>query len=125
MLSSYAEPVLHVGPLGAGQQVKLVNNTIFAAQIGLLAAAVRLAEQLGIDESALLKALPHGSGAGRVLENVVRAGSTASFISAVGEFVGKDVAVLRSTAAELGISLGALDPVVDLAVSRPPGEAYS
>lgn len=125
VLSSYAEPVLHVGPLGAGQQVKLVNNTIFAAQIGLLAAAVRLAEQLGIDESALLTALTHGSGAGRVLENVVRAGSTASFISAVGEFVGKDVAVLRSTAAELGISLGALDPVVDLAVSRPPGEAYS
>ena len=125
VLSSYAEPVLHVGPLGAGQKVKLVNNTIFAAQIGLLAAAVRLAEQLGIDESALLEAMPHGSGAGRVLESIVRAGSTAAFISAVGEFIGKDVAVVRSAATELGISLGALDPIVDLAVSGKPGDAYS
>ena len=25
------------GPLGAGQAVKLINNTLFAAQIGLLA----------------------------------------------------------------------------------------
>ena len=96
-LSVYGDPVLHVGPIGAGQKVKLVNNTLFAAQIGLVAEAVRLGERLGVDESALLDALPHGSGASKAMGNIARAGSTARFIGAVGEFIGKDVAVVRET----------------------------
>ena len=52
VLASYGDPILHVGPLGAGQGVKLVNNTLFAAQIGLLHEAVRLGDRLGIDEAA-------------------------------------------------------------------------
>ena len=35
--SAYGDPILHVGATGAGQLVKLVNNTLFAAQIGLVA----------------------------------------------------------------------------------------
>jgi 3-hydroxyisobutyrate dehydrogenase-like beta-hydroxyacid dehydrogenase len=35
--------------VGAGQRVKLVNNALFAAQIGLVADAVRLGAQLGAD----------------------------------------------------------------------------
>ncbi|MGU3501112.1 NAD(P)-dependent oxidoreductase [Mycobacterium sp. C31M] len=118
VLSCYADPALHVGPLGAGQKVKLINNTLFAAQIGLLAEAAGLAAKLGVDETALLGALPHGSGASRALDNVVRAGSTAAFIGAVGEFIGKDVAVVRRTVAELGADLGALDAVVDAGLGR-------
>jgi 3-hydroxyisobutyrate dehydrogenase-like beta-hydroxyacid dehydrogenase len=37
VLKAYGDPILHVGPLGAGQAVKLVNNAVFAASIGLLA----------------------------------------------------------------------------------------
>ena len=113
VLTAYGDPVLHVGVLGAGQKVKLINNTLFAAQIGLLAEAARLAGSLGVDETALLAALPHGSGASHALGNVARAGSTSAFITAVGEFIGKDVAVVRRTVAELGTDLGALDAVVD------------
>ncbi|MDT5264286.1 MAG: hypothetical protein QOI90_912, partial [Mycobacterium sp.] len=61
---------------------------------------------LGIDEAALLGALTHGSAGSRALGNVARAGSTAKFISAVGEFLGKDIAVVRETVAELGTDLG-------------------
>lgn len=118
VLAAYGSPVLHVGPLGAGQKVKLINNTLFAAQIGLLAEAAQLAGSLGVDEAALLRALPHGSGASRALDNVARAGSTAAFVSAVGDFIGKDVAVIRRTVAELGTDLGALDAVVDAGLGR-------
>jgi 2-hydroxy-3-oxopropionate reductase len=31
VLSCYGDPILHVGPLGTGQKVKLVNNALFAA----------------------------------------------------------------------------------------------
>jgi 3-hydroxyisobutyrate dehydrogenase-like beta-hydroxyacid dehydrogenase len=113
LLSSYAEPVLHVGPTGSGQLVKLVNNTLFAAQIGIVAEAVRLAERLGVDESTLLAALPHGSGTSRALGAIAAAGSADRFITAVGEFVAKDVAVVRATVAELDSGLGLLDDVVD------------
>ena len=54
VLSCYGDPILHVGPLGAGQKVKLVNNALFAAQIGLLSNAVGLGARLGVTESALL-----------------------------------------------------------------------
>jgi 3-hydroxyisobutyrate dehydrogenase-like beta-hydroxyacid dehydrogenase len=117
LLSSYAEPVLYVGPTGSGQLVKLVNNTVFAAQIGIVAEAVRLAERLGVDESTLLAALPHGSGTSRALGAIAAAGSTDRFIAAVGEFIGKDVAVVRATVAELGGGLGLLDDVVDAALT--------
>lgn len=113
LLSAYGDPVLHVGPTGAGQLVKLVNNTLFAAQIGLVAEGVRLGSTLGLDESALLDALTHGSASSRALAHMAMAGSAAAFIAAAGEFVGKDVAVVRLTVAELGGDLGVLDAVVN------------
>lgn len=118
LLSSYGDPVLHVGPLGFGQRVKLINNTLFAAQIGIVAEAVRLAGRLGVDEATLLSALPHGSGTSRALDSIARVGSAAGFIGAVGEFIGKDVAVVRATVADLGSDLGLLDEVVDAGLSR-------
>src|ERR1700752_1721282 len=112
VLSSYGEPVLHVGPLGAGQLVKLTNNALFAAQIGLVAETVQLGNRLGIAEPTLLQALSHGSASSRALGSIAAAGSVATFITAVGDFIGKDVAVIRKTIAELGVDMGALDDVV-------------
>jgi 2-hydroxy-3-oxopropionate reductase len=74
VLSCYGDPVLHVGPLGAGLKVKLVNNALFAAHIGVLSGAVELGARLGVPEAVLLAALPHGSAASRVLEIVAAAG---------------------------------------------------
>jgi 3-hydroxyisobutyrate dehydrogenase-like beta-hydroxyacid dehydrogenase len=113
LLAVYGDPVLHVGGLGAGQLVKLINNALFAAQIGLVAEGVRLGERLGVAEPALLEALTHGSAGSRALANIARAGSAAAFIDAVGGFIGKDVAVVRETLAGLGGDLGALTDLVD------------
>jgi 2-hydroxy-3-oxopropionate reductase len=116
VLGCYGDPILHVGPLGAGQKVKLVNNALFAAHIGLLSGAVELGARLGLPESTLLAALPHGSAASRVLDIVAAGGSVASFVDTAGEFVGKDIGVVRSIAAELGSDLGVLDNVIDVAI---------
>jgi 3-hydroxyisobutyrate dehydrogenase-like beta-hydroxyacid dehydrogenase len=118
VLDAYGDPVLPVGPLGSGQKVKLVNNVMFAAQIGLVAEAVRFAGGLGIEESALLSALTHGSGSSRVLGMVANAGAVDTFVGAVGEFIGKDVAVARATADELGGELGTLDDVINAGIRR-------
>jgi 3-hydroxyisobutyrate dehydrogenase len=117
-LSTYADPILRAGATGAGQLVKLVNNTLFAAQIGLVAEGARLGAQFGIEESALLNALTHGSAQSRVLDMIASAGSAQAFIAAVGEFIGKDVAVVRRTVAELGGELGVLGAAVDAGAPR-------
>ncbi|HTI73518.1 MAG TPA: NAD(P)-dependent oxidoreductase [Mycobacterium sp.] len=116
VIACYGDPILHVGPIGAGQGVKLVNNTLFAAQIGLLHEAVRLGDRLGIDERQLLDAIGHGSAASRVASIVGARGSVDAFIEMVGEFVGKDVAVVRKTVAELGSDLGLLDEAINAGI---------
>ena len=112
VLGCYGDPVLHVGPCGAGQKVKLVNNALFAGQIGLLAESIRLGERLGVPESTLLAALKHGSATSRVLSLVAARRSVASFIEVTGEFVSNDVAAVRGVAEGLGSDLGALEDVI-------------
>ncbi len=112
VLSCYGDPILHVGPRGSGQKVKLVNNALFAGQIGLLAESIRLGDRLGVPESALLAALPHGSAASRALSLAAARGSVASFIELTAAFVNKDVAVVRGIAEELGGDLGVLDDAI-------------
>jgi 3-hydroxyisobutyrate dehydrogenase-like beta-hydroxyacid dehydrogenase len=107
-LAAYGNPILHVGPTGSGQLVKLVNNAVFAANIGVVAEAVRFARELGVDETSVLTAVAQGSGSSRALLGVAAAGSVAVFARSVGEFVGKDVAVVRDVGAELGADLGVL-----------------
>ncbi len=118
LLGAYGDPVLHVGRTGAGQLVKLINNALFAAQVGAVAEGVRLGRLLDIAEPALLEALSHGSAGSRALGNIARAGSAAAFIDAVGDYISKDVAVVRDTVAALGGDLGALQAVVDAGLRR-------
>lgn len=113
VLASYGDPILHAGHTGSGQVVKLVNNTLFAAQIGLVAEGVRLGSGLGVAEEPLLNALTHGSAQSRVLSMIARAGSADAFRTAVGEFIGKDIAVVRETVTALDGNLGELERIID------------
>ena len=106
VLSAYGDPILHVGRTGAGQLVKLVNNTLFAAQIGLVAEGVRLGAGSASTSPHCSAALTHGSASSRALDKIATAGLGGGFIDAVGEFIGKDVAVVRKIVAELGGDLG-------------------
>ena len=121
VLSCYGDPIIHAGPPGAGQRVKLINNAVFAAQVGLIAAAVELGDRLGVPESTLLAALPHASAGSRALDSVSRAGSVESFRTVLGEFVSKDVATVRTTAAELSTDLGVLDTIIDTGMAPTGG----
>ena len=113
VLRCYADPVLPVGPVGSGQRVKLVNNALFAAQLGLITEAIHLATELGLDEATVLAALQHASGASRAAASVAAKGSVAAFSASVGEFIRKDIAAVRMLAADLGAPMGALDTAID------------
>ncbi len=121
VLASYADPILHVGGLGTGQWVKLINNTLFAAQLGMLREAVSFGGRVGVDEPELLGAISHGSAASRVADIVGARGSVQAFIDSVGEFINKDVAVVRAIAAENGNGLGLLEGLLDNVVHARSG----
>jgi len=68
VLEAMGELVVHVGPLGQGEMVKLINNSLGAANAAALAEALVLASSAGIDLDALTKVVGAGSGASAQLE---------------------------------------------------------
>ncbi|MGW1714820.1 NAD(P)-dependent oxidoreductase [Streptomyces sp. NPDC002156] len=112
LLATYASPILWVGAAGNGQRVKLVNNALFVAQVGLAVDAVRLAGSLGIDERAILGALQHGSGASRALGIVAGGGSVDAVADRLSVLMLKDVTVVREVARNAGADLGIIGTVL-------------
>jgi 3-hydroxyisobutyrate dehydrogenase-like beta-hydroxyacid dehydrogenase len=113
VLGTYADPILHLGPLGTGQRVKLINNAMFGAHVQLAVEAVRVGRSFGIEAGALATTLGHCSGASFALELVAAFGSPEALVAGAGRFVHKDVLVAGEVAQELGADLGLLRSVLD------------
>lgn len=111
VLETYGSPVMHVGPIGHGQRVKLVNNALFVAQVGLAVDAVRLAAAVGIGEAEILAAVQHGSGDSRALSSLAWIGVDSVGIR-LAELMLKDVAVVRQIADRTGADLGLIGEVL-------------
>ena len=108
VLASYGDPILHVGGLGDGQRVKLINNALLGAQLALIAEAERVAIELGLSAPTALEALQHCSGDSRALRIAISAGSSAKLNELAGRFIQKDVAVVEEVARQVGVDLGRL-----------------
>jgi 3-hydroxyisobutyrate dehydrogenase len=63
-LEAFANPAVHLGPLGSGLIAKLVNNTMLAGTVGIGADALAVGTALGLDEHALLSVLSVASSGG-------------------------------------------------------------
>ena len=62
VFESFAGLILHLGPVGAGQNAKLVNNTLMAANMALADAALNAGAALAIDRAALIELIKVSSG---------------------------------------------------------------
>ena len=60
--------VVHVGPLGQGEMVKLINNAVAAANAATLAEALLVGEAAGVDLDALVEVMGKGSGGSAMLD---------------------------------------------------------
>jgi 3-hydroxyisobutyrate dehydrogenase-like beta-hydroxyacid dehydrogenase len=63
LLETMGELIAHVGELGQGQMLKLVNNALGAANAAAVAEALLLASATGIDLAAFVEIVSSGSGA--------------------------------------------------------------
>jgi 3-hydroxyisobutyrate dehydrogenase len=68
LLESMGELVVHVGELGQGEMLKLINNSLGAANAAAVAEALLLADATGVDLDALVKVTMSGSGASAQLQ---------------------------------------------------------
>jgi 3-hydroxyisobutyrate dehydrogenase-like beta-hydroxyacid dehydrogenase len=67
LLEAMGALVLHVGPLGQGEMLKLVNNAVAAANAATLAQALVVAKATGVDLKALVAVMGAGSGGSTML----------------------------------------------------------
>ncbi len=63
LLETMGELIVHVGELGQGEMLKLINNSLGAANAAAVAEALLLADATGVDLDALVAVTQSGSGA--------------------------------------------------------------
>jgi 3-hydroxyisobutyrate dehydrogenase-like beta-hydroxyacid dehydrogenase len=112
LFAAYATNVVHFGALGAGQKVKLLNNLLFGAHVGLALEAARLSAAIDVDPALLAKTLHTCSGASYALDLVAAMGSAERLVEVAGHFVRKDVLVAQEVAEELHAPLGSIGAAV-------------
>lgn len=109
VLACYANFIEHVGPLGAGALMKLVNNALFGAQMLLAHDAIRILTEGGIDQQCAVNALSRSSGGSFALQQYASVGDAGARLAGIWPYMQKDVAAARVALADLGIDLGLLD----------------
>lgn len=68
LFEAMGELVVHVGPTGHGQMVKVLNNTLAAVNAAALAEALTVAAAAGVDFDALVRVVEASSGASTMLD---------------------------------------------------------
>lgn len=116
VFETFGDPVLHLGPLGAGQEAKVLNNTVFTAHLALAAEVFDLARRRQMDPGAVAAVLAHGSG--RSYGNEVVAGrgfDLGGLATTAGHLLAKDVGIFVD---QTGFGDSPLVAVADLALGR-------
>jgi 3-hydroxyisobutyrate dehydrogenase len=118
VFATYGDPVVHLGPVGAGQVTKLLNNVLFTAHLGAAASLLGLGRALGVDPLRLAGVISHGSGNNFALERVASAGGTLEQIAShAGPLLRKDVGLIADLAAAAGAPGGTVLAAADGALA--------
>lgn len=62
LFATFSHRVFHMGKVGTGQQAKLVNNNLMAANLALANAALAMADALGIEQQLFVELVKTSSG---------------------------------------------------------------
>jgi 3-hydroxyisobutyrate dehydrogenase-like beta-hydroxyacid dehydrogenase len=68
LLQAMGELIVHAGPLGHGQMVKLINNAVAATNTAVVGEALLVGARAGVDLDALTTVMSAGSGGSVVLD---------------------------------------------------------
>jgi 3-hydroxyisobutyrate dehydrogenase-like beta-hydroxyacid dehydrogenase len=68
LFEAMGELIVHVGPLGQGQTVKVINNAVAAVNTAVVGEALLAAKRAGVDLDALTQVMHAGSGGSAMLD---------------------------------------------------------
>jgi 3-hydroxyisobutyrate dehydrogenase-like beta-hydroxyacid dehydrogenase len=112
VLESYCDPILHVGGLGDGQRIKLINNLLFTVQLKVALLGAALAGSMGIPADEFARIVSECSGDSFAIR-LFRQVPPEALASGARHYLVKDVSVIREVAAGQGLDLGELGELAD------------
>lgn len=127
VLQAMGKRIVHVGPNGAGQVAKLVNNLMACINTTAVSEAFSLGVKAGVDVKALYEVVSHSSGSNWVLENA------APHTIFIGNYqpggrlrtMVKDLELVKDVAKDLGAPLflgGLVSEIHTLMLAKGHGE---
>jgi 3-hydroxyisobutyrate dehydrogenase-like beta-hydroxyacid dehydrogenase len=119
VLSAYSDGLFHLGQIGAGRRLKLLNNLLFAAQVSLSVEALAAAERSGLDPDVAIKAMNRCSGASYALNKFAVPQSVDTVLAGLKPYLDKDVEAARKAAADEGLDLSLLSGAARWGSGRP------
>ena len=115
VLQSMSKAVVHLGPVGSGAQMKLINNFLCAVQVASFAEALVWIEHSNLNRSQALEMLKNGA-PGSGIFNAMSDRMTARTyeVNFLLRLLNKDVRYAEAAAAELGVTLTTAIPTEKL-----------
>ncbi len=113
VFESYADPVVHLGELGSGQTTKLLNNLLFTANLGTAAAALSLADALGVSPDRFTEVVSRGSANSFALNALGGVGGLERLAGLAGTLLRKDVRLIAELAERASADPGAVLDAAD------------
>jgi 3-hydroxyisobutyrate dehydrogenase len=117
VFATFADRVVHLGELGAGQTTKLLNNLLFTANLGTAATALSLANALGIATERFNEVLSRSSGNSFALNAISGTGGLHKVAGLAGALLQKDVRLVVDLAEEAAARGGAVLDAADAALN--------
>jgi len=106
LLDVYAKKVQRMGPVGAGQLTKMVNQICIAGLLQGLSEALHFAECAGLDTDAVVAAIGQGAAQSWQMDNRHQTMARGEFdFGFAVDWMRKDLGIVLDTAGELGVSL--------------------
>ena len=118
VFATYADPIVHLGPVGSGQVTKILNNVLFTANLGSAISTLELGESLGIERNRLCDVLNNGSATSKALGSISVFGGTLDGLAPIaGALLQKDVRHAASLADAASAPQGAVFGAADAALN--------
>ncbi|BBZ29626.1 6-phosphogluconate dehydrogenase [Mycolicibacterium madagascariense] len=119
VFATYADPIVHLGPVGSGQVTKILNNLLFSANLGAAISTLELGESLGVPRKELCEVLARGSATSKAVNSITMFGGTLDGLAPIaGALLQKDVRHAASLADDAHAPEGAVFTVADTALQR-------
>lgn len=115
VLQCMSKEILHLGPVGCGAQLKLINNFLCAVQVTSFAEALAWMERTGLRLDTALDFLKRGApGSGIVSAMSERMTRRTYDVNFLLRLMAKDLRYARAAAARLGIEVSMSSPAQEL-----------